>query len=240
MFLLVFNMKIKRKEIYFGIILSILIALLAVYFNTRNEEHYSPDLLSTDLRETWGLSTYSQDTQHFKLISETIEGELKRGTFEDVVSRLEILTEEKYGYVKSLLMTYQDQVWSGLMICKLPPTNVTSFTFGARAIIEANGTVTYINISVEDINVTQQSQENTYSTINLNLKEIKPENGAGIGASLAPVVSILTTSFLWIAQGLIIGIPLCFASLGIVILVNRGIIPLWKNTLKKTKQPYQT
>jgi len=240
MFLLVFNMKIKRKEIYFGIILSILIALSAVYFNTRNEEHYSPDLLSTDLRETWGLSTYSQETQHFKLISETIEGELKRGTFEDVVSRLEILTEEKYGYVKSLLMTYQDQVWSGLMICKLPPTNVTSFTFGARAIIEANGTVTYINISVEDINVTQQSQENTYSTINLNLKEIKPENGAGIGASLAPVVSILTTSFLWIAQGLIIGIPLCFASLGIVILVNRGIIPLWKNTLKKTKQPYQT
>jgi hypothetical protein len=233
-------MKIKRKEIYFGIILSILIALSAVYFNTRNEEHYSPDLLSTDLRETWGLSTYSQETQHFKLISETIEGELKRGTFEDVVSRLEILTEEKYGYVKSLLMTYQDQVWSGLMICKLPPTNVTSFTFGARAIIEANGTVTYINISVEDINVTQQSQENTYSTINLNLKEIKPENGAGIGASLAPVVSILTTSFLWIAQGLIIGIPLCFASLGIVILVNRGIIPLWKNTLKKTKQPYQT
>ena len=150
MFLLVFNMKIKRKEIYFGIILSILIALSAVYFNTRNEEHYSPDLLSTDLRETWGLSTYSQETQHFKLISETIEGELKRGTFEDVVSRLEILTEEKYGYVKSLLMTYQDQVWSGLMICKLPPTNVTSFTFGARAIIEANGTVTYINISIED------------------------------------------------------------------------------------------
>ena len=240
MFLLVFDMKIKRKEICFGIILSILIALSAVYFTMRNEEHYSPDLLSTDLRETLGLSTYNQETQHFKLILETIEGELKRGTFEDVVSRLEILTEEKYGYVKSLRMIYQDQVWSGLMICKLPPTNVTSFTFGARAIIEANGTVTYISISIEDINASQQSQENTYSTINLNLKEIKPENGAGIGASLAPVVSILTTSFLWIAQGLIIGIPLCFASLGIVILVNRGIIPLWKNTLKKTKQPYQT
>ncbi|MDH5793085.1 MAG: hypothetical protein OEZ18_00790 [Candidatus Bathyarchaeota archaeon] len=237
-------MKIKRKEICFGIILSVLIALSAVYFNMRNEEPYSLGLLSTDLqtelRETWGLSTYSQETQHFKLISETIEGELKRGTFEDVVSRLEILTEEKYGYVKSLLMTYQDQVWSGLMICMLPPTNVTSFTFGARAIIEANGTVTYINISVEDINVTQQSQENTYSTINLNLKEIKPENGVEIGVLLAPVLSVLTTSLSWIAQGVIIGIPLCFASLGIVILVNRGIVPLWKNTLKKTKQPCQT
>jgi hypothetical protein len=244
MFLLVLNTKIKRKEICFGIILSIFIALSAVYSNVRNEKPHSPSLLSTDsqtdLEEMMRLSSYGQETQqHLKLISETIEGELKRGTFEDVVSRLEILTEEKYGYVKSLLMTYQDQVWSGLMICKVPPTNVTSFTFGSRAIIEANGTVTYINISIEDINATQQSQENTYSTINLNLKEIKPENGAGIGVPLAPVLSILTTSFMWIAQGLIIGIPLCFASLGIVILVNRGIIPLWKNTLKKTKQPLQ-
>ena len=66
-------MKIKRKEICFGIILSVLIALSAVYFNMRNEEHYSPGLLSTDLqtdlRETWGLNTYSQETQHSKLIS---------------------------------------------------------------------------------------------------------------------------------------------------------------------------
>jgi hypothetical protein len=232
-------MKIKRKEIYFGIILSILIAFSAVYFNMRNEEPYSPGLLSTDSNAMSGSNTFGQETQHFKLISETIEGELERGTFEDVVNRLEILTEEKYGYVKSLRMTYQDQVWSGLMICKLPPTNVTFFTFGARAIIEANGTVTYISISIEDINASQQSQENTYSTINLNLKEIKPENGAGIGVLLAPVLSVLTTSFMWIAQGLIIGVPLCFASLGIVILVNRGIIPLWKNTLKKTKQPYK-
>jgi hypothetical protein len=237
-------MKIKRKEICFGIILSVLIALSAVYFNMRNEEPYSLGLLSTDLqtdlRETWGLNTYSQETQHSKLISETIEGELNKGAFEDVVNRLEILTEEKYGYVKSLRMIYQEQVWSGLMICKVPPTNVTFFTFGARAIIEANGTVTYINISIEDINATQQSQENAYSTINLNLKEIKPENEAGIGVSLAPVLSVLTTSFWWIAQGLIIGIPLCFASLGIVILVNRGIVPLWKNMLKKAKQPCQT
>jgi len=45
----------------------------------------------------------------------------------------------------------------------------------------------------------------------------------------------LTTALVWIAEGLIIGMPLCFASLGIVILVNRGIIPLWKNTLKRPK-----
>jgi hypothetical protein len=236
-------MKIKRKEICLGIILSTLIAFSAAYVNMRKEESYSPGLLSTesktDLRELWGLNTYSQETQRAQLISETIEGELNRGTFENVISRLEILTDEKDGYVKSLRMIYQDKAWSGLMICKVPPTNVTSFTFGARAIIDANGTVTYINISIEDTNATQQSQEDTYSTINLNLKEIKPEDGAGIEVSLTPVLSVLTTCFSWIAQGLIIGIPLSFASLGIVILVSRGIIPLWKNTLRKTKQPYQ-
>jgi hypothetical protein len=224
-------MKIKRKEICLGIILTVLVVFSAIYVNIRNEETYTVRLQST------ASTAFSQEIQQqSRMITETIVGELERGTFENVVNRLEILTEEKYGYVKTLSMTYQDQVWTGLMICKLPPTNVTSFTFGARAIIEANGTVTYISINIEDIDASQQSGEE-YSTINLNLKEIKPENGADIGVLLAPVLSVLTTSFSWIAQGLIIGVPLCFASLGIVILVNRGIVPLWKNTLKKTKQP---
>ena len=225
-------MKIKRKEIFFGIALTVLVVFSAIYANTRNEEAYMRRI------QLASSNAYSQETQQqSKIITETIVGELQRGTFENVVNRLEILTEEKEGYVKTLRMTYQDQVWTGLMICKLPPTNVTSFTFGAREIIEANGTVTYISISIEDAVATQQNQEDPYSTINLNLEEIKPEKGADIGVLLAPVLSVLTTSFSWIAQGLIIGVPLCFASLGIAVLVNRGIIPLWKNTLKKTKQP---
>jgi len=226
-------MKIKKKEICFGAILTVLVVFSAIYANTRSEQNtYMARVQST------ASNTFSQETQQqSKVITETIVGELKRGTFEDVVNRLEIFTEEKYGYVKTLHMTYQDQVWTGFMICKLPPTNVTSFTFGARTIIEANGTVTYISIDIEDITATQQNQEDPYSTITLNLQEVKPEDGADIGVLLAPVLSILATSFSWIAQGLIIGVPLCFASLGIVILVNRGIVPLWKNTLKKTKQP---
>jgi hypothetical protein len=225
-------MKIKRKEICFGIILAVLVVFSAIYVNyvnTRSEETYMATLQSR-------TSSFSQETQQqSKIITETIVGELKRGTFENVVNSLETLTEEKDGYVDTLSMTYQDQVWTGLLICKLPPTDVTSFTFSARAIIEANGTVTYINIRIEERVETQQGQD-TYSTINLNLEETKPENGTDIAAMLAPVLSVLATSFSWIAQGLVIGVPLCFASLGIVIFVNRGIIPVWKNTLKKTKQ----
>ena len=227
--------KIKRKEIIAAVILSIAIAFSVVYVGTKKGMQYAEN--TSSLKSLWGLSgsTMLDNTQQgYKLISETIEGELERGAFEYVVNKLEILTEEMDGYVKSLRMTYQEEAWTGFMICKVPPSNVTSFTFSARAIIDENGTVTYINISIEHVEEPQEGQE-AYSTISFNLREVKPSEGIAIGASLTPVLSILTTSLWWIFQGLVIGVPLCFASLGIVILVSRGIIPLWKNTLKKQK-----
>jgi len=227
--------KIKRKEIIAAVILSIAIAFSVVYVGTKKGMQYAEN--TSSLKSLWGLSgsTMLDNTQQgYKLISETIEGELERGAFEYVVNKLEILTEEMDGYVKSLRMTYQEEAWTGFMICKVPPSNVTSFTFSARAIIDENGTVTYINISIEHVEEPQEGQE-AYSTISFNLREVKPSEGIAIGASLTPVLSILTTSLWWIFQGLVIGVPLCFASLGMVILVSRGIIPLWKNTLKKQK-----
>ena len=226
--------KLKRKEILAAVILGTVVALSVLYVSVKNEERYSGFFsLKSSSEGRYGASPSVGGTQqNSKLISETIEGELERGAFEYVVDKLEILTEEMDGYVKSLRMTYQEKAWTGFMICKVPPSNVTSFTFNAREIIDKNGTVTYINISVESV---EQGQESAYSTINFRLMEVKPGNGVEIGASLTPVLSILTTSLWWLAQGLIVGIPLCFASLGVVILVNRGIIPLWKNTLKKPK-----
>jgi hypothetical protein len=232
-------MWIKKKEICLAAMLSILMIIFAVYSNVKNAEEYYPfeNFLAGETRSnSYGIPSSTEGQQYFKVISETIEGELNRGAFEGVISELEILTEEMEGYVRSLRMTYADRVWSGTMICKVPPTSVTSFTFSARAIIEANGTVTYINISVENVNASQQNQEDTYSTINLYLTEIKPENGKNeILSSIMSALPVLTTSLVWIAEGLIIGVPLCFAFLGIVILVNRGIVPLWKNMLKKPK-----
>jgi len=237
----VLDVKIKGKEICLAIALSVLVIVLAFYFNWRSEQNYPRSLLGTYPNSMDGTDYFGQlAEQHSQVISEVIEGELNTGTFEDTIGKLEILTEEKNGYVKSLRMMYKDGVWSGTMICKVPPTSVTSFTFGAREIIDANGTVTYITISIESVNVSQQNQEDVHSTINLSLKEIVPENGGNkIIASIASAFPILTTSLLWVAEGLIIGVPLCLASLGIVVLFNRGIMPLWKNTLRKPKQPSQ-
>jgi hypothetical protein len=231
------NMRIKRREIGLAVTLSVLVAALAVYSNVKEAEHYSRNRgyfepLSADSKDYSGADV-SQPTQ---LISEIIEGELGKGSFERVVNSIEVLTEDNLGYVKSLRMIYKDGAWSGSMVCKLPPENVPSFTFSVREVIEANGTVTYINISIEEVGEFQQSQESLHSTINLNLKEVMPENGTPeIPIQIASVLPILATSLLLIAQGLLIGVPLCFASLGVVILVDRAIIPLWKNALKKPK-----
>ena len=229
------KMNIKRKEILAAVILGILIILPVFYIKMQNESRYTGNtLLLSKSKESAQRSASVTETQQ-KLISETIEGEIERGAFELVVNKLEALTEDMEGYVKSLQMTYQNQAWSGFMICKVPSSNVTSFTFGARAIVDDNGTVTYINISVEYLEESQQGQENASSTINFNLIEDKPESKVELGASLGPILSILATSLWWIAQGVIIGLPLCLASLGIMLLVSRGLVPLWKNVLKKPK-----
>ncbi|MGB9713549.1 MAG: hypothetical protein ACPLZC_01065 [Candidatus Bathyarchaeales archaeon] len=229
-------MWIKQKEIFAAIALGVAIALLVFCLGLASEKNGFGGFFSTETSGMVKNDSFGQDSQRYQLITETIEGELDKGTFEDTVSRLVALTEEKNGYVKYLVMTYVDEVWSGQMVCKVPPSNVTSFTFAARAIIDANGTVTYINISIEEINESQGLNETTFSTINFNIKEVKPQTGTGISLPLEPVTRILSTSLLWIAQGLAVGIPLCFASLGIVLFVSRGIIPLWKNTLRISKQ----
>jgi len=233
------NMRVKKKEIVAVVTLSTAVLLLTIYLSTRHTPQYSASLYicsensGNNLRSIQSFSPTSQ-TQ-YQLITETIEGELEKGAFEDTVDRLTVLTDEKYGYVKSLRITYKDDAWSGQMLCKIPPANVTSFTFNARAIIDSNGTVTYINISVETVNASDITLEEEFSSITINLKEKKPSD-AGIGGSLEPVTKILSASMLWIAQGLIVVLPLCFVSLGIVLLFNRGIIPLWKNLLKGSRR----
>ncbi|MDH5448668.1 MAG: hypothetical protein OEX01_06690, partial [Candidatus Bathyarchaeota archaeon] len=84
------------------------------------------------------------------------------------------------------------------------------------------------------------SNENTaddeqYSTIKTFLSEEFGEEKETPGPviQLMSVFPILATGLIWIAEGLIVGVPLCFASLGVVMLAKRVIIPLWKKELGK-------
>jgi len=234
-------MRIRKKEACIAVILSISMIMLVFYSDAaNNRKDFLPYLTSSDSRgelaQSYGLNVGGQT--YTKVILENIEGELDKGTFESVVIMLEVLAEEMDGYVKSLYMTYKDEVWSGRMVCKVPTANVTLFTFDARKIIDANGTVTFISINMETVEVSQENSEAVYSTINISLREISSEKGENkIVSSIGAILPYLATALVWIAQALIIGVPLSFASLGIVILVNRGILPLWKNILKKPKPP---
>jgi len=234
-------MWVKRKEILAAVVLGLTLILVVYFSSIVNETAYKPFYGEGNLLSEWSLSTKSLGSsaqgsqQHYQAITETIEGELERGAFESVVDSIVVLVDHKGGYVKSLRMTYVDGAWSGQLTCKLPPENVTTFAFRVRETIDANGTVTYINISVEEVEAQQQPQEANYSTIYINLKEKKPQSGNEIPTPIASVIDILSKGLVLIAQGVMVGVPVCFASLGVVLLVNRGLLPLWRNLLRKPK-----
>jgi len=109
---------------------------------------------------------------------------------------------------------------------------VTSFTFDVRQLINRYGKVIYITITVTEMEINQTGQpEEPLSEINISLEEYI-EGESSIVNQIGMVVPWLVNSLIWIAQGLIIGVPLCFASLGVVLIISRGIIPAWRNSLK--------
>jgi len=234
-------MWVKRKEILAAVVLGFALVLVVYFSSIMNETAYRSFHGESSLLSEWGLSTkslgsYAQGSQQrYQVITETIEGELEGGAFESVVDSIVVLVNHKGGYVKSTRMTYVDCAWSGQLICKLPPENVTTFAFRVREIIDANGTVTYINISVEEVEAPQPPQEANYSTIYINLKEKKPQSGSEIPAPMVPIIDVLSKGLLLIAQGVMVGVPVCLTSLGVVLLVNRGLLPLWRKLLKKPK-----
>ncbi|MEA2090729.1 MAG: hypothetical protein U9O89_08280 [Thermoproteota archaeon] len=233
-------MKIAKKEIGLAIVLTVFVATLGWYTNSLQIDgrFSSRGMLESATLNGVKENYYGDQVgQRVKQITETIEGELEKGTFESVIAQLEILTEEKGGYVYSLYMTYRDEVWNGEMVSKMPTEKVSSFTFRTRAIIEANGTVTYITISVKSVPEDVEGVEELYSTVRISLKE----TGSVGGEPPAPIVQILSvvpwlvTSLVWIGEGLIIGVPLCFASLSVVLLVKHGILPVWRKQLRKAE-----
>jgi len=233
------TVRVSKKEISLAVLLAVSVAILAGVTNSPHLRQAVPELglLSTEseLSNLWGLSGASQVDQYVWQVWETIEGELKQGTFETVVSQLEELTEAKCGYIYSEDLFFKNKLWSGEVVSKIPQENLSSFVFGTKALIEANGTVISITTSVKSVVSNETSKEASYSTIKITLKET---TGAEPPQAITQILSVLpwlVTGLVWIAEGLIIGVPLSFVSLGLIMLVDRGIIPVWKKQLKKSK-----
>jgi len=227
--------KLDRRlkiEIAAAIIMTIALSSLAAFVNRPKRTWLSPEERhEAELMSMWGLSSGSEYVQ---IYTENINGELRKGTFETVVEGVRNLTSFHVGRIPFLNLLYENDVWVGTIKCKIPTENVTLFTFDARELISKYGKVTFISTSATEtvVNETQHYQE-PLSEVSLSLKE-----NADVGVELPIIGQVgsvfpwLVTSLVWIAQGLIIGLPLCFVSLGIVVLINRGIIPAWKKQFK--------
>jgi len=231
--------KVSKKKIGLAILLTVLVAALAAYTNSQNpNQRFTPEFglssVESELKALYGFSGANVG-QYAWQVFETIEGELRQGTFETVVSQLEALTEVEGGYIYSEDLYFRDKLWSGEVVSKVPQENMSSFVFATKTLIETNGTVVSITTSVRSVSTSGPTEEVSYSTIKTTLKE---KTGAEPPQAITQILSVipwLVTSLVWIAEGLIIGVPLCFVSLGVIMLVDRGILPVWKKQLKKSK-----
>lgn len=177
----------------------------------------------------------AESLERIRIMDANIRGTLRNGTFETVVPFIESLTIEKGGFLVTEHMAFED-LWSGEIVSKLPPVNARAFAIEARKKISENGRVAFININIREFTTNQNTTNSEYySTIKTFLRE-EFEEGKETPEpiiQLMYVFPILVTGLVWVAGGLIVGVPLCFISLGIVMLVKRVIIPLWKKELGK-------
>jgi hypothetical protein len=229
-------MKKKMKlELTLAMAMTVTLAALAIYTSLpRSPENRVTMYLSSSTRSLNPSSlqdTSGPSTQ--QVIMENIQGELRRGEFETTVEGLRNLTSDYGGRIPTLHMTYDNELWSGTLECKLPTDNVTWFTFEVRKLVNAHGKVTHILIDVKEFETNQtQTSETPLSDISIYLHEYV-EGSSPFMNQLGAVVPLLMTGLVWIAEGLIVGVPLCFACLGVIVVVSRGIVPVWKREFRK-------
>lgn len=228
-------MKIAKKEIGVAVALAFTIAIFSIFYNTVSQRD--------GLEDRWGLQstgilpyfTY-ESSERVRIMDADIQGKLRNGTFETVVPFIEALTREKGGFIVTEYLTFKDSLWSGEIVSKLPPTNASAFTMETRQKIDENGRVVIIQINIREFassqNATDGEHYSTIKTFLLEEFEEEKETPAPV-IQLMSVLPILVTGLLWVAEGLIVGVPLCFVSLGVVMLVKRIIVPLWKKELSK-------
>jgi len=223
-----------KIELACAVIVGLAISALTIYANLPRQAVNSG--VYVNLRslgqKSLGSSGSSGANGIQQSVSENIQGEMRKGFFESTVERLRTLTYDFGGIVPYVSMAYDNDLWSGTLNCNLPTDNVTSFTFAVRQLISGNGTVTHIAITTTETMVNQTGPpEEQLSQVSIGLREVS--GGASpIMGQIGQVVPLLVTGLVWVAEGLILGVPLCFVSLGVVVMLDRAIIPAWKKQLK--------
>jgi len=208
-------------------------------------------LSKEDPQRQYGLSepatqTSSAENDRIRDIKQWIKGELKNGTFEEVVMSIEDETESLGGYIDSEDVTFTEDLWSGEIVSKIPQNNSLRFVFKVRSLISTNGKVISITTNIRDITPpTNITIEKPPATIRITLREVfeKPSQPGPPTIELpflAALVPYLGTFFTWVITGIVIGLPAYFTILGIVLLIDRALLPIankiFKRGLNKDKE----
>ncbi len=221
-----------KLEMVLAILMTVTIVSLVIYVSLPKAQDSGFTLFVTDAKSRSAPAFQGTSTQ--QIITENIQGQLRKGEFETTVEGLKNITMVYGGRIPNLHMAYDNELWSGTVKCKLPTDNVTWFTFEVRKLVNDHGKVTHVLIDVNEFELNQtETPETPLSDVSIYLQEYV-EGSSPFVDQLGAVVPLLATGLLWIAEGLIVGVPLCFVCFGVVLIVNRGIVPVWKRQFKKS------
>ena len=244
--------KPSRKEVKAASAFCIFLLAGVIIVNAIGQHHAYPstDLMrpatvspqfSSELAEQYGLGGSPQTTtvadERIKDVKQSINGELNKGAFEEVVLEIEDETNALGGYVESEDVVFADDIWSGEILTKIPQNNSLDFVFTVRSLISKNGRVISIATSIRDITpASGTATQEPLAQIRTTLKEIsdKPwQLTLPTSPLLAGILPVLSTFFTWIVVGIAIGIPAFFTVLGIVLLIDRALKPAANRLFKK-------
>ncbi len=243
--------KPSRKEVKASFVFCVLLLAGVIIANAIGQRHNysSTDIIrpstispqfSSELAEQYGLGsplTTNVVDERVKDIRQSINGELNKGTFEEVVLKIEDKTDALEGYVESEEVTFADDIWTGEILAKIPQNNSLDFVFAVRSLISENGRVVSIATSIRDITPTSgTATQEPLAQIRTTLKELsdKPwQLTLPTSPLLASILPVLSTFFTWMIVGIAIGIPAYFTMLGIVLLIDRALKPAANRLFKK-------
>ena len=226
------RLKLSKKaklELVCAVVMAIVFSSSTILLYSRQKLDYGSDLYINHIERSSDLNALT-DIQ--TTIHENIEGELNIGSFETVIKNLRNITDSYDGRIPYLDMQFRNDLWQGTANCRIPTGNVALFAIDVRYLIGENGKVTYIGITVSEEETNQTSQaEAPMSTVTIALREVSG-GSSPVLSQIGEAVSWLVTPLMWVIEGLLVVVPLSFVSLGIVMLFDRGIVPLWKKQFK--------
>ncbi|MFQ5911113.1 MAG: hypothetical protein ACE5IJ_10405 [Thermoplasmata archaeon] len=173
--------------------------------------------------------------ERVKKITQGILGHLKQGSFEVVGAEIQDMTMQAEGYIQLFRATFQDELWSGQIVSRVPQENYTSFVFEVKKLVSDRGRVVFAEISIEDITGEEGAEEGeTMATVRVDLDEKPPGEVVDLGpfeGFLSSAAAILTQFGVFLGYAVVLIVPLSVAALGFAVMVNRGLRPLWTRTL---------